>query len=212
MPEHDDSTSVASHDEALAVLGVSPDSDWEQVRGAYSALLKNLHPDTGGDGDGAALAKVVEAYRFLSRCADPRGSIDRSTLFALGELALHGDTGRERAFACSRLASLGRKSAGAYLQRALFDADTTVAIAAAKGLARIRSLAAADSLTVVYDGADEELREALVNVACEIGPYRCFRQLIVKALDDANPRWRSKALRLYLGIMREEQTRNEQPA
>ncbi len=212
MPEHDRAAAITSQEEALAVLGVPFDSDWEQVRRAYSALLKELHPDTGGDGDAATLSRVVDAYRFLSSGLAGNGTEVRPTLFALGELALHGDTGRERAFACSRLASLGRKSAGAYLQRALFDREETVAIAAAKGLGRIRSLAAAESFSAVYDHAGDDLREAVIAAACEIGPYQCFRELIVKALDDGNPRWRSQALKLYLAMMREERSQDEQPA
>mgnify|MGYP006431345039 CR=1 FL=1 len=212
MPEHDDQTAITTQAEALEALGVPLDSDWIQVRAAYSALLKRLHPDTGGDGDAQVLSKVVDAYRFLSDGFVQSGHAGRSKLFALGELALHADACRERAFACSRLASLGRKSAGAYLQRALFDGDVTVEIAAAKGLGRIRSLAAAESLSAAYDGATEDLREAIISAACEIGPYQCFRELVVKALEDGNPRWRSKALKLYLGMMREERARDEQPA
>lgn len=212
MPEHDRPTRITTQAEALKVLGVAFDSDWTQVRAAYSALLKRLHPDTGGEGDGETLSKVVDAYRFLSNGFVQKGNEVRSKLFALGELALYADSARERAFACSRLASLGRKSAGAYLQRALFDKDVTVAIAAAKGLGRIRSLAAAESLSVAFDGATEDLQEALVDAACQIGPYQCLRELALKALDGGNPRWRSKALKLYLGIMREERARDEQPA
>lgn len=187
---------------ACEVLGVGEDSNWDTVRAAYSRLIKQYHPDTGGTGDGDAVSRIIDAYRFLSGGGTGKYPNEGhlSSAFALGQQAVYGGTARERAFACSRLASLGRKSSSAYLQRALFDSEERVAITAAEGLGRIRSLAASESMRVAFGRAGPELRAAIIEAAREIGPYPCFRPLVLDALREPSPRWRATALRLYLAM------------
>lgn len=56
------------------ILGVSPDATTEQIRTAYRALARRLHPDLGGNTE-AAFEEATKAYRLLS---DPlrRGALD----------------------------------------------------------------------------------------------------------------------------------------
>lgn len=205
MPAHDtpsDTTFDLDRKSACDVLGIDVDSNWDDVRAAYSKLIKRYHPDTGGSGDGETVSRIIEAYRFLSGggTGSALNKSHVSSAFALGQQAVSGVTARERAFACSRLASLGRKSASSYLQRALFDSEERVAITAAEGLGRIRSLAASESMRVAFNRGGPELRAAIIRAVCEIGPYPCFRPLILDALRDPSPRWRAPALRLYLAM------------
>jgi len=205
MPAHDTTSHTAlelDRKKACDVLGITVDSNWDDVRAAYSTLIKRYHPDTGGNGDGETVSQIIEAYRYLSEggTGNTFSESRLSSAFALGQQAVSGVSGRERAFACSRLASLGRKSASSYLQRALFDSEEQVAIAAAEGLGRIRSLAAAESMRVAFDRAGPELRAAIIGAVCEVGPYPCFRPLVLDALRDPSPRWRSAALRLYFAM------------
>jgi curved DNA-binding protein CbpA len=46
------------------ILGISPEANLEQVRAAYRAKVKIVHPDTGGSSD--AFSAVTLAYEILS--------------------------------------------------------------------------------------------------------------------------------------------------
>lgn len=51
------------------MLGVSDSATPDQIRSAYRARMRALHPDNGGDDSGpgrAAISEVVEAWRVLS--------------------------------------------------------------------------------------------------------------------------------------------------
>lgn len=198
MPEHNAAaeSGVMTRKQAFAVLGLGEESDWNAVRTAYSARMKELHPDTGGGGDSGEITTLVEAFRVISRVDGSRAA----NVFTLGEQALHGETPRERAFACSRLASLGRRTASAYLRRALFDSDERVAVAAATGIGTLQALGAADSLAAAFGSAGPGLRAAIMNAAIQIGPRPPLRPLLIEALRNPAPQWRKDALRLYMEL------------
>ncbi len=191
MPVHDS-------ERAFRELGLPPYSSWDEVRSAYSRLVKKYHPDTSGTGDPIAFGRVLEAYRALSAVSEDSESL--SSVFALGEQAVTGETPSERAFACSRLGALARRSAAGYLQRALFDENEQVAIAAAEALGKAGVLSAADSFTEVFRSATARVRAAIVDAACAIGPFECFRPLFIEALREPDPYWRKRALRMFLSI------------
>jgi curved DNA-binding protein CbpA len=50
---------------ATAVLGVRADAPFADVKAAYHAALRRLHPDVGGSGDPTALDLVRGAYAAL---------------------------------------------------------------------------------------------------------------------------------------------------
>ncbi len=189
---------VRDRERAFSELGLPAYSSWDEVRRAYSRLVKKYHPDTSRTGDPVAFGRVLEAYRTLSAINERDENL--SSIFALGEQAVSGDSPRERAFACSRLGALGRRSAAGYLQRALFDGDEQVAITAANALGRIGVLSAAGSFTEAFYCATPRLRAAIINAACTIGPFACFRPLFIEALREPAPEWRKRALRMFLSI------------
>ncbi len=50
---------------SLATLYLAPGASAFDVKRAYHSLLRQLHPDTGGDGSRKQFSAVVEAYRDL---------------------------------------------------------------------------------------------------------------------------------------------------
>lgn len=53
--------------EALAVMGLQPPTEWEEVKARYKALAKKYHPDANGSGKDAEeqLKKINLAYSIL---------------------------------------------------------------------------------------------------------------------------------------------------
>jgi len=49
-----------------AVLRVSPRADIGEIRAAYRARMREAHPDGGGAGDHADVARIAEAWSILS--------------------------------------------------------------------------------------------------------------------------------------------------
>jgi curved DNA-binding protein CbpA len=47
------------------VLGVAPGAQPGEIRSAYRAAARRVHPDRPGGGDAAAFARVHEAYETL---------------------------------------------------------------------------------------------------------------------------------------------------
>jgi len=72
---------------ALSVLGLSPDTDRQELRRRYSELVRRYHPDrNGGDrSQEGRLNQVVEAYQVLRRAE------------ALGQASAETSPGRSRA-------------------------------------------------------------------------------------------------------------------
>ena len=65
------------------ILGVSPTATFDQIKGAYRQLVKDLHPDHHGE-DPSAFLDVQEAYSILG---DPRRRRDY-------DLRLQADTAK----------------------------------------------------------------------------------------------------------------------
>lgn len=60
------------HEEAAAVLGVSPDADADAIRAAHKRLISQLHPDKGGSDYLAAKINAARAA-LLSRRGENSG-------------------------------------------------------------------------------------------------------------------------------------------
>ncbi|NLD75942.1 MAG: J domain-containing protein [Acidimicrobiales bacterium] len=51
--------------EARRVLGVGPDTPWDDVRRAYREQIRHHHPDRTGEAGVAGAVRIIEAYRVL---------------------------------------------------------------------------------------------------------------------------------------------------
>ena len=60
--------------EALSVLGLGPDSTWDEVRRAYRTQIRLHHPDRAGSSTDAMAVRVIEAFGVLQQMrASPTG-------------------------------------------------------------------------------------------------------------------------------------------
>lgn len=48
------------------ILGVNPDASYEEIKNTYRLLVKQQHPDTGGEATTDEFMKITNAYRILS--------------------------------------------------------------------------------------------------------------------------------------------------
>ena len=58
---------------AQQLLGVFPDANATQIRGAFRRRIRQLHPDVSGDDDAAATRDLLTAYRVALSVAVDRG-------------------------------------------------------------------------------------------------------------------------------------------
>jgi hypothetical protein len=67
--------------EALAVMGLAPPIEWEEVKARYKALAKKYHPDTNGDDKEAEeiLKKINLAYSILKISYQHYMDLDKNT-------------------------------------------------------------------------------------------------------------------------------------
>ena len=66
------------------VLGLAPGANEAEIRSAYRALVKEVHPDVEG-GDARRFARVQEAYaQLLERADDPRPQPTAPVRFSFG--------------------------------------------------------------------------------------------------------------------------------
>lgn len=57
--------SLVQRQQALAVLGLPPTANPQQIKCRYRALAKRYHPDRGGDQ--RQMQKIIAAYDFLMK-------------------------------------------------------------------------------------------------------------------------------------------------
>jgi len=56
---------LARRQQALAVLGLPPNANPQQIKRRYRALAKQYHPDRGGDQQ--QMQRIIAAYEFLTK-------------------------------------------------------------------------------------------------------------------------------------------------
>jgi curved DNA-binding protein CbpA len=56
---------ILQRQQALAVLGLSPNATPQQIKRRYRTLAKQHHPDRGGDP--RQMQKIIAAYEFLMK-------------------------------------------------------------------------------------------------------------------------------------------------
>jgi HEAT repeat protein len=193
---------------SLAVLGLGPGADEEEIRTAWRRLARRLHPDGSGDPATAArFARVARAYKVLkalpaaaapaSGAAAPYRRVLEAgdDLFALGRiLAEDADPGAREA-ATRRLGLTGRTAAYVFLRRALYDADEGVAKAAVRAVALLGTRQAAGEVAALYSRSGLELRRHIVETAAAT-PEPLFLPVLRAARAEADPVLRLRAARV----------------
>lgn len=59
-----------SFDEACAILGVEPESSWEEIGSVYRIKAQFTHPDKGGDPE--RFKRIQKAYDYLKKVKGPK--------------------------------------------------------------------------------------------------------------------------------------------
>jgi hypothetical protein len=194
-------------------LGLSPGASLDEVKEAYRRLAKQYHPDAGGTGISAKrFARVTEAYRTLSVRSHRRTLVDfpvrdvreqrpdlhvRNDLHSLGTTLSGGDIPSVRAFAAAELGRSGKKTAYAYLRKALFDNDEIVVRSAVQAVGNLRVRQAAGELGVVFNNGKPAVKLAVLDAVGQIGMSSAFRGILMAGLRDPDPQVRRRSLSLY---------------
>jgi hypothetical protein len=59
-----------SFDEACAILGVEPESSWEEIDRVYKVKVQYAHPDKGGDAE--RFKRIQKSYDYLKKVKGPK--------------------------------------------------------------------------------------------------------------------------------------------
>ena len=59
-----------SFDEACAIIGVEPDTSWEEIERVYRVKVQFAHPDKGGDPE--RFKRIQKAYEYLKKVKGPK--------------------------------------------------------------------------------------------------------------------------------------------
>lgn len=207
----DDSSAGSRREEprdCLAVLGLGPGADPDEIRLAYRRLVRRYHPDVSRDpGTAARFALVTRAYKVLSARADaspppagPTAAYRKALeagedLFALGSMLSKDPDPAAREAAVRRLGLSGRAASYVFLRRAFYDEEPSVVLAALRAVALLGSAQAEGEVAALYSRAPRELRAEILGVAEATGE-RLFRSALRHGSRDEDPLLRMKAGRL----------------
>jgi curved DNA-binding protein CbpA len=196
----------------------------DQLKAAYRKLAKKYHPDlTKNTQSGDKLSKVIEAYKILSVDAPARenGASARpaqrksprspnghsygkqeeepnsTDIFALGKLLESAKTSGMRAYAARCLGKSGKKSAYAFLRKALSDISPIVVKTAVEAVGNLKIQQSAGELGLVFTKGNSEIKEAVLRAIKKIGAGERFRGIIDAAEKDENKMIRKYARELF---------------
>lgn len=169
----------AAADASLAVLGLGPGAEEEDIRTAWRRLARRLHPDGSGDPATATrFARVARAYKVLKALtpAPQLSGIGASAryrpileaeedLFALGRVLAEDPDPEARKAATRRLGLTGRIAAYVFLRRALYDANEGVQAEAVRSVALLGIHQAAGEVAALYSRSSLWLRRHIVETA-----------------------------------------------
>lgn len=60
-----------SFDEACAILGVDPETSWEEIKKTYRVKVEFAHPDKGGDAE--RFKRIQKAFEYLEKVKGIKG-------------------------------------------------------------------------------------------------------------------------------------------
>lgn len=184
------------------ILEVPYGASAEDVKDSYRRLVKKYHPDITKDGSsGKKFAEIVQAYKVLSVRTRSRSLVDfpvknvnknpvsqaerkKTDIFSLGKLLQNGKTAGMRIFAARSLGYSGKKSAYAYLRKALYDSSSLVVKTAVEAIGTLRIRQSAGELASVYSGGGYEIKESVLKTIAQIGVYEPFKPIIEMALNE----------------------------
>jgi hypothetical protein len=204
--------------EMYRILGVRYGASVEEIKDAYRRLVKMYHPDvTKTNSSGPRLTKVIEAYKTLvvtSRSknvvefpgskktaapADRGDAAPRADIFSLGKLLENGRTVGMRAFAARSLGNTGKRTAYAFLRKALYDPSDLVVRAAVEAIGTLKISQSCGELASTFSRGGREVRESVLAAVEKIGPRGGFRDIVETAKHDPDFSIRSTARRMTSG-------------
>lgn len=203
--------------ELYRILEISDEASTEELKEAYRRLVKRYHPDLTGDwASGKKLAEIVQAYKTLRIDGRRRSVVDfpvrersgrtdfrpETDVFKLGELLEKGKTTGIRAFAARGLGNSGKRSAYAFLKKGLNDPDELVVKTSVEAVGRLKIRQCAGILSGVFSRGSGEVKEAVLEAISRIGVDERFRNIILCAMKDADPRIRKNALDMFVECKR----------
>ncbi|MEW5814192.1 MAG: J domain-containing protein [Spirochaetota bacterium] len=207
--------------ELYRTLGVHSGASIEELKEAYKRLVKQFHPDlTHNQKSAEQFARVVNAYKVLTVSNRSKTLIDfplknvqnpgkaqaantPTNIFVLGKLLTGGKTVPMRAFAARSLGNSGKKSAYAFLRKALYDQDQIVVKSAIDAIGNLRIFQSAGELSAVFVRGNKELKTSVLRVIGKISTEGAFRNILLMGMQDAEPEIRLLSLKLFSSARKE---------
>ncbi len=201
--------------EMYRILGLRYGASAEEIKDAYRQLVKKYHPDvTKTNSSGLQLAKVIEAYKTLivtsrsknvvefpvskktAGSAAPADTAPRADIFSLGKLLENGRTVGMRAFAARSLGNTGKRTAYAFLRKALYDSSDLVVKTAVEAIGNLKISQSCGELASTFSRGSREVRESVLAAVEKIGPRGGFQDIVETAKRDPDFSIRSMARRM----------------
>lgn len=200
--------------EMYKTLGLNYGASAEEIKEAYRRLVKKYHPDiTKNNGSGLQLNNVIQAYKTLIVTKRTRNLVDfpvknvkkktpereftRNTdIFSLGNLLENGKTVGMRAFAARSLGNTGRRTAYAFLRKALTDPSDLVVKTAVEAIGDLKIRQSYGELFAVFSKGSREIRESVLCAVDKIGINGAFSDIVEAAVMDSDINIRNMARKM----------------
>ena len=191
-------------------LGLPDGAALDEVKRSYRTLAKRLHPDlSGDDATRAQFERVRDAYErlveLLSAGKAHRATVDVPIdIFSVGQIVERGDSVASRTAAIRTLARAGKRSAYAFLRKALYDRNSLIAREAVRAIGTLRIRQSAGELAALFTRADPSVKIEVLGVAKRMRDGAAFLSIIVMGLSDSDPNIRRMSRSLYAERKRTE--------
>ncbi len=198
------------------VLNIQETATEEEIKNAYRKLVKKYHPDLSGNKKSSdRFLEINHAYKNLIVNEKPRTLVDfpvknspigkkssnpwkNYDVFALGKLLTSGKSLSIRVFAARGLGNSGKKSAYAFLRKALYDKNEIVVKTAVDAIGSLQIYQAAGELGAVFVRGNKKTKEAVLKAVERMNNHEAFQNILLSGMQDSNPHIRRKALQLFL--------------
>ncbi len=201
--------------EMYRILGLNPSAGEKEIKESYRKLVKKYHPDLNKKTSSTEeLEKIINAYESILRnkkklinfpiksAAESYrrkgGGLEGKSIFALGDLAVNGNLSTIRAFAVKSLGFSGKKTAYAFIRKALYDKDRYVVKTAVDAVANLGIQQSVGELASLFSRGKADIKLAVLDAAEKMNMFDKFGSLIAEAMKSPNAVVRMKARRLYV--------------